>query len=132
MKKLIALFAIVGASLSLTASAASLGSLKEVIGVGNSLSIGLNTSPTGQWYLVSGNSVIVQSSISQNKLIVRGLSTGSALVTVCTEPQGTNCLSVSVTVSGVLGSYVSNIHPVGTWVISGKTVFYVHLDGLIP
>ena len=134
MKKLIVLVGALGlfGLTSVNASAASLGSLRDTIGVGNTLSVGLNDNPSGQWYVANSNSAVVLSSVSQNQLIVKGLSVGSATINVCSQPQGGDCLTVNIIVQGVLGSFISSLHPTGTWVISGKTVFYVHANGLIP
>ena len=121
------------ASLAQVAFAANtLGSLKGTIPVGRNLSVALGTSPSGSWYIVNNSKPSVAFAvIFGENLLANGLSAGTTNLSVCTEISATNCMDVEVTVGGVLGANTQT-HPVGSWVILDKTVFYVHATGLIP
>ena len=117
-------------------AASSLGSLQETIGVGKLLSIGLNQSASGTWYVFSNSNKSVASvKANSNSLLITGLSVGSTTTSVCTDAQGSHCQQVAVTVGGtpqVLGASTVVPHPYKSWVIQGQTVFYVDTNGLIP
>ncbi|MFA5991347.1 MAG: pilus assembly protein N-terminal domain-containing protein [Candidatus Doudnabacteria bacterium] len=109
--------------------------LTESIGAGKTLSVGLNVSSTGNWYIVSNSnpSVATAELNSSPSVIVKGLTAGTTQVMACTETSGVNCLTLNVNVTGnVLGASIVGAHPAGSWVISGQTVFYVTSQGLIP
>lgn len=117
-------------------AASDLGSLRESIVVGKVLSVGLNPSSSGNWYLgANSNSAVATASISSNSLLINGKSVGSATISACTDAQGNHCLEVNVNViptGSVLGVNTENAHPLNSWVIQGQTVFYVDANGLIP
>lgn len=117
-------------------AASSLGTLNENIAVGKVLSIGLNTSSTGNWYFGSNsNSAVASGNISSNSLFITGKSVGSTVISACTDTQNNNCMQVTVNVSAasqVLGASIVSPHPVKSWVLQGQTVFYVDTNGLIP
>ena len=110
----------------------NLGSLHQSIGVGKTMSIGLNLSPTGAWYLTSNsNSSAASASLLGSSLVIKGLSAGATTVLVCGDIQSSQCLSVAVTVSNVLGVSIA-AHAPGAWLVQGKTVYYVTSGGLVP
>ncbi len=113
-------------------AANSYGTLNEDIGVGRTLSVGLNTSPTGSWYVVANNDSLAGTSVvSNSSLVALGKTVGVNPILVCTEPQGINCLSITANiVSNVLGATTG--HSAGSWVLYNGTVLYVHESGLIP
>lgn len=109
--------------------------LTESIGVGKTLSVGLNVSSTGNWFIISNSnpSVATAELNSSPAVIVKGQAVGVTKVIICSEMSGINCLNLNVNVTGsVLGANIVNAHPAGSWVISGQTVFYVTPQGLIP
>lgn len=140
IKKYLILSAIVLFSFAGAGQAYALGgtqTLSESIGAGKTLSVGLYNSDTGSWYITANSNLLVAeaslSYVNYPAVIVKGLTAGTSQIKVCTETAGINCLILNVTVTGsVLGVSTGNAHPAGTWVISGKTVFYVTADGLIP
>ena len=114
----------------------SLGTMQESVKVGRVISVGLNPSSSGSWYLgPNTNSAVVTASVTSGSLILSGKSTGTATVYACTDVRATDCLEVDVTVSAsgsVLGASIEAAHPANTWVLSDSTVFYVSSNGLIP
>ena len=121
---------------SLASAASNLGVLQEDVVAGKILSVGLNASSTGNWYIGSiSNSNIVSARMASGSLVVTGLNPGSAKILACTDIQNNHCLEVNVVVSAsgrVLGAYTGVPHSPGSWVINGPTVFYVDANGLIP
>jgi len=117
-------------------AASDLGAMQQTIGVGKTLSVGLNTSPTGSWFVVyNSSSAVASASIVSGSLIVKGLAAGSANISVCTDNQGTSCMSVAVMVTGsVLGATTTATaaHAVGSWVLDHGTVYYIASNGIIP
>ncbi len=116
-------------------AANDLGTLQEYATVGKVISVGLNPSSTGNWYLVTNsNPLVANASLNGTSLTITGLRAGTDAVSVCTEPAGLHCLVVIATVTGnVLGANTTRFtHPVGSWLIHAGTVFYVHGTGLIP
>jgi len=134
MNKKLLLALTVGFIFASTAFAASdLGSLQESVSVGKVVSVGLNPSNTGNWYVVTNSNVAVAgASISSGALLITGKSVGSTAISACTDTQGSHCLLVTVNVGSVLGSSIVAPHPAKSWIIQGKTVFYVDVNGLIP
>ena len=125
-------FLLAPAALAIT----SLGTFSETIGVGKTLSIGLNPSASGNWYVVSNSNPAVASAgisgIAGSSLVVKGLKAGNATVSACTESNGVNCLHAIVTVSGSNLGVSTSRHPSGSWILSGKTVYFVTDSGLVP
>jgi hypothetical protein len=110
----------------------SLGSIKEKVYIGKTISVGLSTS--GSWYVGSISvPTIISAKIDNYNLFITGKTAGSAKALVCTD--STSCLEVKVMVSPlglVLGEYTVAPHAVKSWLVSGKTIFYVSSVGLIP
>lgn len=132
MKKAILLAAVSSLLLAATAQAENLGTLQENIGVGKTMSVGLSNSPTGSWFATIPNDTgIVRATINQNNMVITGLKAGTTTVLGCAVLQSTNCVTVNVTVSSVLGA-TTGTHAVGSWVISNGTIYYVAANGLIP
>ena len=107
------------------------------IAVGNTLSVGLGQSPTGNWYINSNsNALVAGAELSFNTepvVVVTGKTAGNSQLKICSESSALNCLVVNVAVTGnVLGASVFNSHVVGSWVVSNGTVYYVSSRGLIP
>ena len=136
LKKILYLFFISFFFYSPSLAFSNLGTLTESITAGKVLSVGLNTSATGAWYVGSiSDNTVVSAKISSSNLLINGLKQGSAKILACTDVRNDACLEVNVTVSSsgnVLGAYTEKAHDNKTWVISGKTVFYVDGSGLIP
>ena len=133
MKKAIFVLAgfLVFANVSYAAN--DLGSLSESIAVGKTISIGLNLSPSGSWYIM-GNTApgVARASIQNGSLIIAGTSTGTSTVTACVDVQSSHCLSAVVTVGGnVLGEAIT-AHPAGSWVLDHGTVYYITDSGVLP
>jgi hypothetical protein len=113
---------------------ANYGNLNETIGVGKTVSVGLNTLTNGSWF-ISGNPnpAVIQASISSSSLIIQGIGMGASSVSACAT-DNSGCVNVNVTVNGlVLGSF-TGAHLAGSWVLGsdGRTVYYVLDNGLIP
>lgn len=135
----VALFA---AAPLLAGAVTAYGNLQETIAVGKSLNVGLNQLDNGYW-TVSGNSnpAVADASISTNSVAVPGKSISSVIITgkaagtteisVC-DSADNGCLYINVTVNGNVLGASTGAHAPGTWVISGKTIYYVTASGLIP
>jgi len=119
---------------SLSFAANDLGSLNEALQTGQTLSVGLNPSSTGNWHVVgTTDSTIATATVTDNALVIRGKKAGTVTFSACVDQQGSSCLSVTVTVTGnVLGSSITLPHPLKSWVLHKGTVFYIHANGLIP
>jgi len=105
--------------------------LYEAVSVGKNMSIGLNFTPSGN--ISNSNPLVASATVSGTSLLIQGTTVGTSVIRVC-DAQNFDCLNVTVAVTGsVLGaSTFFNTHPVGSWVLAGKTVFYVSNTGLIP
>ena len=135
MKKIVAV--LFGLLLAAPVAFASndLGTLQEYIPVDKVLQVGLNPSPTGNWYVVSNsNAAVATANLAGGNLVVMGIKPGTAGISVCSETQGVHCLDVVVTVTGsILGAHITRFtHPVHSWLLHAGTVFYVYDTGLIP
>lgn len=117
------------------ANAGSLGFLQESILTQRSLTVGLNQSPTGLWYLFGNTRPdAVSAEIKENQIQVKGLLPGVSKVSACADLNGNNCITLNVNVEAgqVLGTSIFNAHPEGSWVKNNSTVFYVTVGGIIP
>jgi hypothetical protein len=137
MNKKLGLIMFVGILFSFTAYAANdLGSISESVNVNKVISVGLDNSLSGNWYVGPISNINVLSArINSGSLLITGRAAGNATVLVCKDINYYSCLEVKVAVrpaGSVLGAYTSLSHPVGTWVLSGKTVFYISSTGIIP
>lgn len=145
MRKLLvsSLSALAISALPLLAGAANTsntyGVLNEGVGVGKTLSVGLNPLPIGHWFLGSNSNgsvadVTMTPASVPTSVVIKGLSAGSSTVQVC-DSNGTGCMQINLYVSSVLGVYTPMAsHPAGSWVLGpdGITVYYVTGNGVIP
>ncbi len=137
MIKKVALLSTLGLLFAVNVFASSgLGKLQESVQAGKTISIGLNPSSTGNWYVGQNtNSGVLTGNISSGSLLITGKSIGTASIYACTDSQLTDCLQVDVTVTAtgnVLGAAIQAPHPAGSWVQNGQTVFYINANGIIP
>ncbi len=113
---------------------ANYGNLSETIGVGKTISVGLNTLTNGSWFISgSPNPAVIQASLNSGSLIIQGTGIGTSGVSVCAT-DNSGCVNVNVTVNGlVLGSF-TGAHLAGSWVLGsdGITVYYIADNGVIP
>src|SRR6185503_10136965 len=99
-KKVLAIFLSSFLFVSLASAASDLGVLQENGITGKTLSVGLNSSSTGNWYVGSiSDSNIVSANIVSGNLIINALNSGSAKILACTDTQNSHCLEVNVVVS---------------------------------
>ena len=134
MKKILAISAAFLAFAPI-AFAGNLGTLNESVMVGKTVTVALNPSSTGRWFLPSlsnTNPNVAIASTNGNNLVLQGRSVGTAAVKVCSEIQNVNCLDVTITVTGNVLGESTNAHPSGTWVIDNGTVYYITDSGIIP
>lgn len=133
MRKLLVLVASVWLLPTIVFAATDFGSLQQSIAVGNTLSVGLNESPTGQWLVFSNsNQTVASAAIMGSTLFVQGISMGIDSISVCTDASGAHCMNLVVQVTGsVLGEFTSG-HPVGSWLNDNGTVYYISDAGLVP
>ncbi len=114
----------------------SIGVLNVEIVQGKVASVGLNSTSSGIWSVTSNtNSAIASGAVQSNTLILTGAALGTTKLTLCEGTELVNCLEINATVKtagSILGAYTNNSHPVNSWVLSGKTVFYIHVNGIIP
>jgi hypothetical protein len=133
MKKIIFAGALFFLLAPVTQAVNDLGSLNESVGIGKTISIGLNPSATGQWYNNGNtNPNVASAKISSGNLIISAISQGVTTITTCTDTQSAHCLTITVTVGGsVLGETVS-AHQPGSWVLDHGTVYYISANGVVP
>ncbi len=123
-----------------SAFANSLGMLTEVIPVGQTLTVSLNSTTTNSWTVSINNPEVISAQVTNNMLVIIGKNFGVATAYVCVT-NTSDCLktTVSVVSLNVLGATTSEIEAnlqnrIGSWIKApaDQTVFYVHQDGLIP